>query len=82
MFINVFMSPLGMEHGNIKIQLDLWGNEVIFWGKGTNNYTDTRGQTNKRPKSLFLILSASAEGKVRDRRAEPPASPQAQRPPI
>jgi hypothetical protein len=35
------MSPLGMEHGNIKIQLDLWGNEVIFWGKGTNNYTDT-----------------------------------------
>jgi hypothetical protein len=28
------MSPLGIEHGNILIQLDLWGNEVIFMGKG------------------------------------------------
>jgi hypothetical protein len=25
---------LGIEHGNIPIQLDLWGNEVIFRGKG------------------------------------------------
>jgi hypothetical protein len=25
---------LGLEHGNIPIQLDLWGNEVIFRGKG------------------------------------------------
>jgi hypothetical protein len=25
---------LGIEHGNIPIQLDLWGNEVIFMGKG------------------------------------------------
>jgi hypothetical protein len=24
---------LGIEHGNIPIQLDLWGNEVIFMGK-------------------------------------------------
>jgi hypothetical protein len=24
---------LGIEHGNIPIQLDLWGNEVIFRGK-------------------------------------------------
>jgi hypothetical protein len=25
---------LGIEHGNIPIQLDLWGNEVLFRGKG------------------------------------------------
>jgi hypothetical protein len=25
---------LGIEHGNIPIQLDLWGNEVVFRGKG------------------------------------------------
>jgi hypothetical protein len=25
---------LGIEQGNIPIQLDLWGNEVIFRGKG------------------------------------------------
>jgi hypothetical protein len=25
---------LGIEHGNIPIQLDPWGNEVIFRGKG------------------------------------------------
>jgi hypothetical protein len=25
---------IGIEHGNIPIQLDLWGNEVIFRGKG------------------------------------------------
>jgi hypothetical protein len=25
---------LGLEHGNIPIQLDLWGNELIFRGKG------------------------------------------------
>jgi hypothetical protein len=25
---------LGIEHGNIPIQLGLWGNEVIFRGKG------------------------------------------------
>jgi hypothetical protein len=25
---------LGIEHGNIPTQLDLWGNEVIFRGKG------------------------------------------------
>jgi hypothetical protein len=25
---------LGIEQGNIPIQLDLWGNEVIFKGKG------------------------------------------------
>jgi hypothetical protein len=25
---------LGIKHGNIPIQLDLWGNEVIFRGKG------------------------------------------------
>jgi hypothetical protein len=25
---------LGLEHGNIPIQLDLWGNEVIFRGNG------------------------------------------------
>ena len=25
---------LGLEHGNIPIQLDLWGSEVIFRGKG------------------------------------------------
>jgi hypothetical protein len=25
---------LGIEHGNIPIQLDLWGNEAIFRGKG------------------------------------------------
>ena len=28
---------LGIEHGNIPIQLDLWGNEVIFRGKRTTN---------------------------------------------
>jgi hypothetical protein len=25
---------LGIKHGNIPTQLDLWGNEVIFKGKG------------------------------------------------
>ena len=25
---------LGLKHGNIPIQLDLWGNEVVFRGKG------------------------------------------------
>jgi hypothetical protein len=25
---------LGIEHGNVPIQLDLWGNEAIFRGKG------------------------------------------------
>jgi hypothetical protein len=28
---------LGIKHGNIPIQLDLWGNEVIFQEKRTNN---------------------------------------------
>jgi hypothetical protein len=28
---------LGLKHINIPIQLDLWGNEVIFRGKGTDN---------------------------------------------
>jgi hypothetical protein len=30
---------LGIEHGNIPIQLDLWGNEVIFRGKGKGQTT-------------------------------------------
>jgi hypothetical protein len=37
---------LGLEHGNIPIQLDLWGNEVIFRGKGqTTIYGYPRPET-------------------------------------
>jgi hypothetical protein len=35
---------LGIEHGNIPIQLDLWGNEVIFRGKDKQHYTDIQDQ--------------------------------------
>jgi hypothetical protein len=28
---------LRLEHGNIPIQLDLWGDEAIFRGKKTDN---------------------------------------------
>jgi hypothetical protein len=31
---NLNQDTLGIEHGNIPIQLDLWDNEVIFRGKG------------------------------------------------
>jgi hypothetical protein len=33
---------LGIEHRNIPIQPDLWGNEVIFREKDKQHYTDTR----------------------------------------
>jgi hypothetical protein len=37
---------LRLEHGNIPIQLDLWGNEVIFRGKGqTTIYGYPRPET-------------------------------------
>jgi hypothetical protein len=35
---------LDLEHENMPIQLDLWGNEVIFMGKGRQHCTDTQGQ--------------------------------------
>jgi hypothetical protein len=35
---------LDLEHENLPIQLDLWGNEVIFMGKGRQHCTDTQGQ--------------------------------------
>jgi hypothetical protein len=35
---------LGIEHGNIPIQLDLWGNEVIFRGKGQTTLYGTHAR--------------------------------------
>jgi hypothetical protein len=33
---------LGLQHIRIPIQLDLWGNEVIFRERGNSRYMDTK----------------------------------------
>jgi hypothetical protein len=47
---------LGIEHGNIPIELDLWGNEVIFREKDRQHYTDTQGQRHE-PEDEFYAKS-------------------------
>jgi hypothetical protein len=53
---------LGIEHGNIPIELDLWGNEVIFREKDRQRYTDTQDRTNRRPRSLSINLLPQKRG--------------------
>jgi hypothetical protein len=51
-----------IKHINIPIQLDLWGNEVIFRESDRQRYMDTQGQKHKVfPKilntfNIFLAL--------------------------
>ena len=42
-----FKYLLGLKHNNIPIQLDLWGNEVVFRGRRQQRYTDTQDQKHK-----------------------------------
>jgi hypothetical protein len=46
---------LGLKHINIPIQLDLWGNEVIFKGKGQTTIYGCKHNTPNMKLRVILI---------------------------